>query len=48
MKSSLSADSYFEDGVGMETVPGMLVCSFNIKTTKKDDCKLSLSPIEFL
>lgn len=48
MKSTFEADSYFEDSTGLETVPGMLVASFDITTTKKDDCNLNLQPIELI
>jgi hypothetical protein len=48
IKSSLHSDSYFEDGIGMETIPGMLMASFNVNTTKKDNCGLKLEPIELL
>jgi hypothetical protein len=48
MKSTFDADSYFEDSTGMETVPGMLVASFNVDTTKKDGCNLNLQPIELV
>lgn len=48
MKSTMYADAYFEDGIGMETVPGMLCMSFNTDTTKKDNCGLKLEPVELL
>lgn len=48
MKSSFDSDSYFEDASGLETVPGMLMASFNVNTVKKDNCKLSLVPIELV
>jgi len=48
MKSTLESDSYFEDACGMETVPGMLVCSFSANTQYKDKSKLSLRAIELL
>jgi len=48
MKSSFESDAYFEDACGMETVPGMLVCSFDAKTRFKDSCKLELRAVEML
>ena len=48
MKSSMESDSYFEDAAGMETVPGMLVCSFNARTPYKDKCKLNLEAVEMM
>jgi len=48
MKSTLHSDAYFEDGIGMETIPGMLKMSFNVNTTKKDLCNLKLEPIELM
>lgn len=48
MKSSFDSDAYFEDGSGLETIPGMLVASFNVNTTRKDNCGLTLTPIELL
>ncbi len=48
MKSTLGSDSYFEDGVGMETIPGMLVMSFRADAHAKDKCGLRLDQIELM
>jgi hypothetical protein len=48
MKSTTDSDAYFEDGVGMETVPGMLVASFNSDARDKSKCNLRLDQIELM
>ena len=48
MKSTLESDAYFEDAAAIETIPGMLIASFDIDTRRKEDCNLNLQPIELM